>query len=87
MNDLTIRNIPENIEQHLREVSKRTGKSLNEIIIDFLGNALETAEKKSEPKKFRNVSSVISHQDEKELSELENNLNIFEKIDDEVWKQ
>lgn len=87
MNTLIIQNIPENVEQHLREIAKKTGKSLNETIIDFLSNALEMLEKNSEQKKFRNVSSVIRHQDEKDISELENNLKIFEKIDNEVWKQ
>lgn len=87
MNTLIIQNIPENVEQHLRDIAKKTGKSLNETIIDFLSNALEMLEKNSEQKKFRNVSSVIRHQDEKDISELENNLKIFEKIDNEVWKQ
>lgn len=87
MNTLIIQNIPENVEQHLRDIAKKTGKSLNETIIDFLSNALEMLEKNPEQKKFRNVSSVIRHQDEKDISELENNLKIFEKIDNEVWKQ
>ena len=86
MREFTIRDIPESIEQRLREVSKRTGKSVNETIIGFLGNALETSEKQSKCKKFRNVSSVIRLQDEKEISDLENNLKIFEKVDGEVWK-
>lgn len=86
MKTLIVRNVPENVEQYLRDVSKKSGKSLNETIIDFLSNALERDEKSTEPKKFRNVSSVISCQDEKEISELENNLKIFEKIDNEVWE-
>jgi plasmid stability protein len=87
MNTFIIRNIPENVERHLRDVSKKTGKSLNDTIIDFLSNALEIAEKSSEQKKFRNVSSVIRLQDEKDISELEDNLKVFEKIDNEMWRQ
>jgi plasmid stability protein len=87
MNTFIIRNIPENVERHLRDVSKKTGKSLNDTIIGFLSNALEIAEKSSEQKKFRNVSSVIRLQDEKDISELEDNLKVFEKIDNEMWRQ
>lgn len=53
MNTFTIRNIPENVEQHLRDVSKKTGKSLNETIIDFLSNAIAILEKSSEQKNQR----------------------------------
>jgi plasmid stability protein len=87
MNSLTLRQIPDNLEKKLRAVSRKTGKSLNKTAIDCLNQALGITEKKSALKKFRNVSNIFKNWDKENINQLNKDLKIFEKIDEEIWKQ
>ena len=77
----TIRNIPAEIDQALREQAAAERKSLNQVLIDVVTRGLGLAKK---PKKLRDLSFMTQGpQPEPEvLEELERQ----RKIDPEMWE-
>jgi len=76
----TIRNIPTEIDQALREQAAAERKSLNQVLIDVVARGLGLAKK---PKKQRDLSDIAGRglMDEKTLSALEEQ----RQIDPEHW--
>jgi hypothetical protein len=77
----TIRNIPENIDRHLRRKAKESGKSFNQIALEALtigaGQSLR-------PK--RDFSQVIGSISSKEAGNLEDEIKRQHQIDPDLWK-
>ncbi|MGD8237054.1 MAG: hypothetical protein PVH68_00755 [Armatimonadota bacterium] len=83
MKQLTLRKIPEPVERALRERARETGMSLNKTAIRLLQGALGLAPS-SKPK--LDLSAVVGGWTAEEAEEFERNLEIFEQIDEEVWR-
>jgi len=83
MKQLTLRKIPEPVERALRALARETGMSLNKTAISVLrrGLGLEPS-----PKQKRDLSGIAGTWTEEEAKEFERNLEIFEQIDEEVWR-
>ena len=83
MKQLTLRNIPEDIEREIRRIARERGSSINKTIHELLGEALgidRTSGKK------RDLSEFSGFWDEEEAKEFEKATEVFEKVDEELWK-
>ncbi len=83
MNQLTLRHIPEELDNLIRKISKKRKKSINKTIISILEEALGI---KNNSGKKRDVSSLAKTWSEEEFKTFKSNTKIFEKIDSEIWK-
>jgi hypothetical protein len=83
MSQITIRDLPESVENELRKRAAERRVSLSKMVSMLVLKALGF-----EPQgdKKRDVSCVFGRWDPTEAAEFENNTAIFRKIDDEIWK-
>ncbi len=86
MNSFTLRQIPAPIEKSLRRIAQQSHKSLNKTIIELLAKATGVSPSEKPPQKRRNVQKVFRKWSPSELSDFEQNIKIFESIDEELWK-
>ncbi|RLB85297.1 MAG: hypothetical protein DRH26_18430 [Deltaproteobacteria bacterium] len=84
MSQITLRQIPENIDTHIRLMSKQQNKSINKTIIGLLEKALGL---KESSKKKRGLSSLAGTWNKSQSEEFIKNSQIFDKIDREIWEQ
>jgi len=83
LKQLTLRNIPEDIEREIRRIARERGSSINKTIHELLGEALgidRTSRKK------RDLSDFAGFWDKEEAKEFEKATEVFEKVDEELWK-
>ena len=86
MNSFTLRQIPAPIEKSLRRIALQSHKSLNKTIIELLAKATGVSPEKKPSKKYRDVQKVFRTWSSAEVSDFEQNTNMFESIDEELWK-
>ncbi len=83
MKQITVRNIPEELEKEIRRIARERGISINKTIHELLGEALGID--KSSGKK-RDLSEFAGFWDEEEAEEFEKATEVFERVDEELWK-
>ncbi|MCW5821620.1 MAG: hypothetical protein KIT34_02395 [Cyanobacteria bacterium TGS_CYA1] len=83
MKQITIRGVPQEIANALVKEKKRRGTSLNQTILDLLGQHFGI----SNDSLFDNgLSKLAGTWSKADLREFEKNTSIFNAIDQEVWK-
>ena len=83
MNQLTLRNIPEDLEKEIRRIAEERGMSINKTVRELLYKALGID---MSSKKKRDLSDFAGFWDEEEAKEFEEATKLFEEIDAELWK-
>ena len=83
MNQITLRQIPENIYKQIRILAKKNNTSINKTIIVLLKKSLGIEDYSD---KKRNLSDLAGTWNEYQLDEFNKNIQIFEQIDNEVWE-
>ncbi|MCW8800572.1 MAG: hypothetical protein OQK71_06575 [Desulfobacter sp.] len=83
MNQITLRQIPENVDALIRQLSKEQKKSINKTIIELLEKALGVSRDSS---KKRNLSQLAGTWSDRESEEFKKNTAQFDKIDWEIWE-
>lgn len=84
MNQITLRDIPSDIENFIRNIAQKKRQSINKTILEFLRKGLGIPE---QGKKRRDLSSLAGTWTEQDLVEFKESTKIFEDIDDEMWKK
>jgi plasmid stability protein len=84
MNQLTLRNIPDDLERAIRDSSKKSGQSINETVLDLLRKGISLSQ---EGNKQRDLSLMSGTWSQKEFEEFENNIKVCEQIDEDIWKK
>ncbi len=82
MSQITLRQLPDNLERQIRRLADENNISINKTIIRLLHKALGLTP--GEDKK-RDLSEISGSWNDAEVREFEENCRIFEKIDDEIW--
>lgn len=82
MSQITLRQLPDNLERQIRRLADENNTSINKTIIRLLHKALGLTP--GEDKK-RDLSEISGSWSADEVREFEENLQIFEKIDEEIW--
>ena len=82
---ITIRISDPEIEKTLRRKAKESGKSLNKVVLELIGESSGTGGGKKKPagESLREFAGTMTDQ---EAAELEEAVRIFEEIDEEMWK-
>lgn len=81
MKALTIRNVPAPVAEALEREKRRRGRSLNQTVIDLLGQSLGVHGNRS-----NGLGRLAGSWDEKDLDEFEQAVAPFEQIDEELWR-
>lgn len=83
MSQITLRKLPENVERQIRRIARETGTSINKTIIDLLKKSLGLRDTEN---KMRDLSDLAGAWSEEEVREFEENTQVFEHIDEEIWR-
>ena len=83
MNHLTVRNIPDELADALKREKRRRGTSLNQTVIDLLGQALGTGPGK---RRSNGLADLAGTWTEEELMRFEAAVTATEQIDEDLWR-
>jgi plasmid stability protein len=78
---LTIRNVPPGLAEALEREKRRQGKSLNQTVIDLLGQGLG-----AEGVRSNGLGRLSGGWSEDEFRDFERATAPFEAIDEELWR-
>lgn len=78
---LTIRNLPPRLAEALEREKRRKGKSLNQTVIDLLGQGLG-----AEGERSNGLGSLAGGWSEDDFREFERATAQFEAVDEELWR-
>ena len=85
MAQITLRGMDPEMEQEIRRIAEKSGKSLNRIVLDMISQ--HTGFQKNDKKPFaaslKQLAGGWSQQDESEFMEF---IKSCEQIDEEMWK-
>ncbi len=84
MAQITLRGIDPEIEHKIRAVAKKSGKSLNRVVLDIIyeHSGLNTKDKKPPADSLRKLAGGWS---DKDASSFLNSIKSCEQIDEEMW--
>ncbi len=83
MSQITLRDIPNELETYIRTLSQQNGQSLNKTVLDLLKKSTGVLQDK---KKRRDLSSLSGTWNDDNVKEFEKNTAFFETFDSEIWK-
>lgn len=83
MSQITLRQLPENLENQIRKLARKNKTSINKTVIDLLEKALGIGQI---GRKKRDLSKLKGTWGQKEADEFDQNIQQFNLIDEEVWK-
>jgi hypothetical protein len=81
MKTLTVRNVPADIAEALEREKRRRGSSLNQTVIDLLGQGLGVGGVRS-----NGLGRLGGKWSAEDLREFEKAVAPFEQIDEELWR-
>jgi plasmid stability protein len=81
MKNLTIRNVPDDVHAALQRERSRGGRSLNQTVIDLLRQRLGLGTTPS-----NGLARLSGSWTDAELREFERATQVFEEVDEEVWR-
>jgi plasmid stability protein len=81
MKTLTIRNVPPTLAEALEREKRRRGESLNQTVIELLGQGLGVGEVRS-----NGLAALAGNWNEEEFRQFEEAVTPFEEIDPELWR-
>lgn len=84
MSQITLRQLPEHLEQQIRQLAVENNTSINKTIISLLQKSLGVPEN---GQKKRNLSDISGSWDTAEAQAFEKNTKVFEEIDTEIWAE
>ena len=82
MSQITLRGLDPQIERDIRQIAKKTGKSLNQVVLEMLGKSAGSR-KRSPADSLRKLAGGWT---ENEASEFNDAIKICEQIDEEMWR-
>lgn len=85
MPQITVRGLEPEVEKEIRSLAKKSGKSLNRVVLDILYK--NSALSKKEPRKIASsLSKLAGGWSEKDAREFMNSIKPCRQIDEEMWK-
>jgi hypothetical protein len=84
MPQITLRGIDPEIERKIRRLAKRSGKSLNRVVLDIIykSTGLNKKGKRQPAASLRKLAGGWSEKDAKDFKE---SIKLCEQIDEEMW--
>jgi len=85
MAQITLRGMEPEMEQEIRRIAQKNGKSLNRVILDMIYQY--TGFKKKEKKSLSDsLKKLAGSWSEKDASEFLDSIKSCDQIDEEMWK-
>lgn len=84
MSQITLRDVPQELDHRLRELARARNRSLNRTIIQVLMESLHLGDGKD---RKRDVSDLAGTWSDEDAQEFEANMRVLEQVDDEIWKK
>ena len=81
---VTLRKLPINLEKQIRRLAAENNASINRTIIRLLQKALGITPDERKQRDSRDLAGIWS---DDEAREFEENISIFDKIDNEIWEK
>ena len=82
MSHLTVRNVPQQLANALRNEKERRGLSLNQTVIDLLENSLGLRT----GRRHNGLARLGGTWNDDDLARFENAIAVTEEIDEEMWR-
>jgi plasmid stability protein len=83
MRNLTIRNVPPELGRRLEEEKRARGHSLNQTVLDLLGQAVGLGET---GRRSNGLARLAGTWTPAEMAEMEDALRSTEEVDEELWR-
>jgi hypothetical protein len=85
MKQITVRIDDPEVEKALRRKARESGKSLNRVVLELIQGGVGLAPRKKKPagESLREFAGTMTDEEARELEEA---IQIFEEIDEEMWK-
>jgi plasmid stability protein len=80
MRTMTVRNIPPELDEALQRERARRGQSLNQTVIDLLGQRLGVGSARS-----NGLARLAGTWTEEEFERFSDAMEPFERVDEELW--
>lgn len=89
MKQITIRNIPDEIEKAVKKEARAKALSLNKAFISLLERAtgIRTRGEKKKPILYHDLDHLCGVWAKEDETSLHKNLELQRKIDEELWKE
>ena len=84
MTQITIRGIKPGVEREIRRLAKKSGKSLNRVVLDMVYQCTGLNENKKRPK-AESLRKLAGGWSEKDAAEFLESIKSCEQIDEEMW--
>ena len=84
MTQITIRGMDPEMEQEIRRMARKSGKSLNRVIIDILDR--HTGKKKVRKAPAESLKKLAGGWSEKDAVNFHEAIKSCEQIDEELWR-
>lgn len=85
MKQITVRIDDPAMEKAIRRKAKESGKSLNKVVLELIGESFGQGSRKKKPA-GESLLEFAGTMTNAEAAELEEAIRIFEEIDEEMWK-
>lgn len=82
MKQITIRGVSNELARALQNEKKRRGTSLNQAVLDLLGQSLGLTSKQYD----NGLAKLAGTWSSQEFADFEQQTKFFEQVDSEVWK-
>ena len=84
MHQMTLRQIPSNLELRIRKLASRNKESINKTVLKML---MKSVGIDNSNKKKRDLSAIAGTWTQKDEEEFNEAVKIFDTVDEEIWKQ
>jgi len=82
VSQITVRGLDPQLERDIRRIAKKTGKSLNQVVLEMLG---KTAGSRKRPPSDA-LRKLAGGWTENKAAEFNDAIKICEQIDEEMWR-
>lgn len=83
MSQITLRQIPDVLDNQLRSLASKNKTSLNKVVLTLLMKTLGISD---DTEKKRDLKDLCGTWNKKQLDEFQKNTKEFNQIDPEIWK-
>lgn len=84
MPQITVRGIDPEIERKIRRMAKKSGKSLNRVVLDMIYKSAGF-DKKGKRQPAASLRKLAGGWSEKDAGDFKESIKLCEQIDEEIW--
>ncbi len=85
MKAITIRGVDPSVSAKLKQVAKKKGKSVNQLVLDMIKQDIGMQKKKKYTKKHKDLDHLFGKWTSAEFDKIQGIINNQRKIDLELW--